>query len=105
MNVDYIVPGHGPVGGKAELAEMADYLRLLRMEARKRYDARLTAAATAADISLGKYESWIGPEQIVANVVRFFMEFDGTLTPAANPLAVNSAIKEYNSIVLARGRG
>jgi len=103
MDVDTMVPGHGPVGGKAQLAEMADYLRVLRMEAKKRYDARLTPGAAAADISLGKFDNWVGPEQIVMNVVRFYMEFDGTLGPAANLLGTNAAVQEYNSIV--RGRG
>jgi glyoxylase-like metal-dependent hydrolase (beta-lactamase superfamily II) len=30
MDVETIVPGHGPIGGKKELAEMAEYFRTLR---------------------------------------------------------------------------
>ena len=41
-DVDVIVPGHGPIGGKKELAEMADYFRVLGVEARKRYDTKMT---------------------------------------------------------------
>ena len=41
-DVDVIVPGHGPIGGKKELAEMANYFRVLGVEARKRYDAKMT---------------------------------------------------------------
>ena len=37
MDIDTIVPGHGPVGGKKELAEMAEYFQVLRAEAKKRY--------------------------------------------------------------------
>lgn len=40
-DVDIIVPGHGPIGGKKELAEMADYFRVLGVEARKRYAAKI----------------------------------------------------------------
>ena len=29
MDVETIVPGHGPIGGKKELAEMGEYSRLL----------------------------------------------------------------------------
>src|SRR5690606_38121538 len=37
MDVETIVPGHGPIGGKAELAEMREYMGLLHLEARKRF--------------------------------------------------------------------
>ena len=39
MDVRTIVAGHGPLGGKAELADMRDYLVRLKREARRRYDA------------------------------------------------------------------
>src|SRR5215467_13640926 len=81
MDVDVIVPGHGPIGGKQELAEMRGYLELLKVEARKRYDARLSAGAAAANIGMGKYDNWIGPERIIMDTVRFYAEFAGTLTP------------------------
>ena len=42
MDVDVIVPGHGPIGGKRELAEMAEYFQILKAEARARYEAGLT---------------------------------------------------------------
>ncbi len=38
-SVETIVPGHGPVGGKAELKEMRGYLELLWREGRKKFDA------------------------------------------------------------------
>ena len=44
---------------------MRGYLELLKAEARKRYDAKMTAGAAAADIRLGKYDNWIGPERII----------------------------------------
>ncbi len=41
MDVEVIVPGHGPVGGKKELREMRSYLALLRREAKKRFAAEM----------------------------------------------------------------
>jgi hypothetical protein len=84
MDVERIVPGHGPLGGKQQLADMADYLRLLRVEAKKRWDAKMTAGRAAADITLGKFDNWIGPERIIMDTVRVYMEFDGTLIPDVN---------------------
>jgi cyclase len=102
MDVETIVPGHGPLGGKAELADMRGYLELLKQEVRRRYDARMTAGAAAADISLGKYDNWIGPERIVMDTARFYDEFSGTLKPAVNRDAIAKASEEYNAIQKAR---
>ena len=40
MDVDLIVPGHGPLGGKKELREMRSYLMLIRREARETISTR-----------------------------------------------------------------
>jgi cyclase len=97
MDVRTIVAGHGPLGGKAELAEMRGYLELLKREARQRYDARMTAGAAAADIRMGKYDNWIGPERIVLDVQRFYDEFAGTLTADVNVAGIQRATQEYNA--------
>lgn len=95
MDVATIVPGHGPIGGKHELAEMRGYLERLKVEARRRYDARMTPGAAAADISLGPYDNWIGPERIVMDTVRFYHEFAGTLVPDVDVQGNQRATEEY----------
>jgi glyoxylase-like metal-dependent hydrolase (beta-lactamase superfamily II) len=104
MDVDVIVPGHGPIAGKKELADMADYFRLLRKEVKKRYDARMTPGRAAADIKLGKYDNWIGPERIVMNTVRLYNELKGVGGPDYDTAGTTRATEEYNGIVSARGR-
>lgn len=98
MAVTTIVPGHGPLGGKGELAEMKEYLVVLKREARLRYDARMTAGAAAADIRMGKFDNWIGPERIIMDTVRFYDEFAGTLVPDVNVRGNERATEEYNAI-------
>jgi glyoxylase-like metal-dependent hydrolase (beta-lactamase superfamily II) len=98
MDVDTIVPGHGPVGGKKELNESIEYFRFLRTEAKKRYDAKMSPGAAAADMKMGKYDNWMGPERIVMNTVRLFDEFKGTLTPDIDVEGTKQAIIEYNAI-------
>jgi glyoxylase-like metal-dependent hydrolase (beta-lactamase superfamily II) len=96
--VDTIVPGHGPIGGKKDLAEMADYFRTLGAEARKRYDKKMPPGAAAAEIRLGRFDNWLGPERLIMDVVRWYEEWDGTLTPDYNSAAVREATIEYNEI-------
>jgi glyoxylase-like metal-dependent hydrolase (beta-lactamase superfamily II) len=104
MDVETLVPGHGPLGGKPELADMAGYIRLLRVEARKRFDRKLSVGAAAADITLGQYENWAGPEQIVMNVLRFYQEFRGPLSPVPDLAALRHAAEEYNQTIARRNR-
>ncbi len=98
MDVDVIVPGHGPVGGKKELAECGEYFRFLKPEVKKRYDAKMSPGAAAADIKMGKYDNWMGPERLLMNTVRLYDEFKGTLTPDMDVEGTKQAILEFNAI-------
>ena len=104
MDVDVIVPGHGPIGGKKELNEMADYFRTLTVEARKRYDAKMTPGAAAAYIRLGRFDNWIGTQLIITDTVRLYDEWNGSLTPDINTGGIREAIQEYNQIKTAQGK-
>jgi glyoxylase-like metal-dependent hydrolase (beta-lactamase superfamily II) len=76
-DVDVIVPGHGPVGGKDELREMRDYLRLVRDAARRAFDAGASEDDARASIDLGVYEAWGEPERLSFNVARVYAELRG----------------------------
>ena len=103
MDVETIVPGHGPIGGKKELAEMGEYARLLMREAKTRFDAGMSPGQAAAEIRLGKFDNWIGPQQIVMNVVRLYHHFNGTVVPDVDREGMLKATLEYNAIK-SRGR-
>jgi len=79
FDADVIVPGHGPVGAKADLKRMRDYLALVRREAKHRFDAGMPAEAAAADIKLGVFASWSDAERILPNVMRCYQEFRNEL--------------------------
>jgi glyoxylase-like metal-dependent hydrolase (beta-lactamase superfamily II) len=103
MDVDTIVPGHGPISGKKELAEMAEYFRTLQREVKRRLDAGMSPGRAAADIKLGKFDNWIGPERIVMNTVRLYNEFRGVGGPDYDLAATQKATEEYNAILASRG--
>jgi cyclase len=103
MDVETIVPGHGPIGGKKELAEMGQYLEVFKREARKRFDAGLRPGQAAAEISLGKFDQWIGArDRLVMNTVRLYHEFDGTLVPDADTEGMRVATEEFNKLAVGR---
>lgn len=77
MDVDLIVPGHGPITDKHGVAKVRHYLQFVRDQARRRYDAGLTAFEAAKDIELAEYSSWADPERIAVNVDTLYREFSG----------------------------
>jgi glyoxylase-like metal-dependent hydrolase (beta-lactamase superfamily II) len=81
MDVDHIVPGHGPVTDKRGVAAVRRYLEYVRDEARARFDAGMDAFEAARDIELREYSSWSDPERIAVNVDSLYREFSGAAVP------------------------
>ena len=81
LDLQCIVPGHGPVTDKRGVRAMRDYLRYLKAEARGRFDAGMGVMEAALDISLADYDSWGDAERIVVNLATLYREFAGDSTP------------------------
>jgi cyclase len=96
--VETIVPGHGPVGGKAELEDMLGYLRLLVREGRRHHEAGVSAGRAAAEIDLGHYARWTDADRIAPNIARLYAEFAGTLGTGMERAASVEAVAEYNRL-------
>ncbi len=79
LEIDTIVPGHGPAGGKPELREMRGYLSYIRDQARAAFDAGRPEQEAARSIDLGQYASWAEPERLALNVARLYQEFRGEI--------------------------
>ena len=90
MDVERIVPGHGPVGTKTDLRELRDYFTLLRAEAKQAHDAGMSADQASREIypKLGRFGTWEEAERIYPNVLRLYQEFEGRL---AEPLDLQAA--------------
>ncbi|MDP6376636.1 MAG: MBL fold metallo-hydrolase [Pseudomonadales bacterium] len=77
LDVETIVPGHGPITDKRGVEAMRGYLAYVRDEARKRFEAGMSIYEAAMDISMTDYDSWGDGERIVVNVATLFREFAG----------------------------
>jgi len=78
MDVDLIVPGHGPITDKHGVARVRRYLQYIADEAWQRYDAGMSAFDAARDIDLREYGIWSDPERIAVNVDSLYREFSNT---------------------------
>ena len=77
LDVDTIVPGHGPITGKNGVAEVKSYLEYIHREAKKRYEIGMSAKEAAQDIDLDRYATWTDGERIVVNIATIFRELQG----------------------------
>ena len=93
-----IVPGHGPVGGKAELAEMRGYLALLLQQARRGLAAGITPGRAAAETNLGKYATWTDSDRIATNMARTYAELKGSVGVDMDREAARQAVAEYRQL-------
>jgi cyclase len=77
MDVETIVPGHGPITDKHGVTEFKGYLEYVMQEARKRYEAGMSSFEAAKDIRLDKYASWTDGERIAVTVAAIYRELSG----------------------------
>lgn len=78
-DVDLIVPGHGPVGGKHDLRVMLGYLERVHTGASRAFVAGASAEEAERAIDLGEYAIWNEAERLTANVARVYQELRGEL--------------------------
>ena len=81
LDVETVVPGHGPITDKRGIEAMRGYLVYVTEQARLRFDAGMTVMQAALDISLVDYDSWGDAERIVVNVANLYKEFANDSTP------------------------
>jgi glyoxylase-like metal-dependent hydrolase (beta-lactamase superfamily II) len=92
MDVDVIVPGHGPLAGHDAVRELRAYFEYLYAEARARHAEGMTPLQAARSISLARWADWGEPERLVVNVANIYSELSGEEPP--NPLAAFEQMAE-----------
>jgi hypothetical protein len=97
-----IVPGHGRIGTRKELAGTRAHLETLGQETRTRDAMGMSPGRAAADISLGRFADWTNPERNASNTVRLYAECAGSLKPRQDLAAPNAAVAEYQTIPRSR---
>jgi glyoxylase-like metal-dependent hydrolase (beta-lactamase superfamily II) len=76
MDVETIVPGHGPITDKRGPRAIKAYLEYIEHETRSRYEAGMGVVEATRDIALGDFSSWGDAERIAVNVDSLYRELD-----------------------------
>ena len=85
LDVDVIVPGHGPLTDKAGVRAMRSYLAYLQEETKARHAAGMTSWDAAQDISLREFGAWEDPERIDVTVDTIYRELNADVSPRTVP--------------------
>lgn len=75
MDVDAIIPGHGPVTDKAGVRELRSYLVELEAAARPLWEEGLAPLEAARRLRIDRAAGWGEPERLVVNVTACFRGF------------------------------
>jgi glyoxylase-like metal-dependent hydrolase (beta-lactamase superfamily II) len=81
MDIEVIVPGHGPLATPAEVRELQAYFEYLYEQARERHAAGMTAIQAARSISHDRWAAWGNAERLVVNIANIYGELEGDHQP------------------------
>ena len=85
MDVETIVPGHGPLAGPDAVRELKAYFEYLYEQARACHAQGMTALQAARSIALERWADWGEGERLVVNIANIYAELSGEEEPP-NPL-------------------
>lgn len=102
LDVETIVPGHGPITDKQAVRRLKEYWIYLLHEVAARHAAGFSLLEAALDIDLGPYQDWGEPERLVVNVNTLYREFNPN-KPGPNvhelfPLMAQYRIRKFGRI-------
>jgi cyclase len=93
LDVDVIVPGHGPLAGPNAVRELKAYFEYLYAEAGTRHAEGMTALQAARSISLDRWADWSESERLVVNIANIYHELSAEEEPP-NPLTAFQQMAE-----------
>jgi len=100
MDVDVIVPGHGPVTDKSGVQQVLSYWEYVNKEAQIRFKAGMSPGKAAYDIVLSKefseqpFSGWNSPERMMSNLYTLYRHFKGRTDSPGVPALLNIMRKQ-----------
>ena len=77
LDIETVVPGHGPITDKQAVRNLQGYFEFVLAESKKRLDAGIGWEEAGNDIALDGFRGWGESERIVANVRAAYRDLGG----------------------------
>jgi len=75
MDIDLIVPGHGPTGGKRELQDMQEFMQFMVDQTRDCFENGLSEEEASAAIDIGDWAKWPEAERKEMNIAGLYATY------------------------------
>jgi glyoxylase-like metal-dependent hydrolase (beta-lactamase superfamily II) len=95
LDIDTVVPGHGPVSDKQGVLDVKRYFEFVFAEAIQRQEAGMDAMDAAFDIDLGEFADLSDSERIVVTVETIYRDLDPS-RPAPDPVVMFGGMARYH---------
>jgi glyoxylase-like metal-dependent hydrolase (beta-lactamase superfamily II) len=95
LDIDLVIPGHGPVTDKRGVRDIHRYLSYVRDQAAERQAGGMGSVEAAFDIDLGEFADWPDSERIVVTVDTVYRELDPA-RPDADALELFRQMGRYH---------
>lgn len=86
LDVDTVVPGHGPVGGKPEVLRVRDYLERVRDHATAAHQRGESAFEAARGFGFAEFADLGFAERVILNIGAVYRELNGDGSPGPGQL-------------------
>jgi cyclase len=92
LEADVIVPGHGPVGTRADVHGVIEYWDFLQTELRRRFSLGMSPLEAAREVVFSPafrasaFAGWDSPERIVTNAYSLYRHWGAGVSPRPSPL-------------------
>jgi cyclase len=81
LDLDVVVPGHGPLTDLDGVREFRDYLSHLEQEGRRLHAEGLDRYEAALALDLSRWEHWTDAERVVIAMYTIYREIEGDTSP------------------------
>lgn len=95
LDVDVVVPGHGPVTDKAGVRAIHAYFTYVKEQAAERQRGGMDSLTAAFDIDLGEFADWGDAERIVVTVDTAYRDLDPA-HPVTEPFELFKQMGAYH---------
>ncbi|TWH34481.1 MULTISPECIES: MBL fold metallo-hydrolase [unclassified Aminobacter] len=96
MDVETIVPGHGPLSTRDDVREMRDYLQYVTDKARPLWEAGMDYLEASYKVDLGQYRDREDAERVVVTIQTLFDDFDhAPERPVRPPIPYFAEMKSF----------
>jgi glyoxylase-like metal-dependent hydrolase (beta-lactamase superfamily II) len=93
LDVEVIVPGHGPLADKSAITELRSYFLYTYEQARRCHIEGMTPVQAARAIAWDRWADWGEPERLAVNIATIYREFESDAEPP-NPLVAFQQMAE-----------